>query len=306
LGAAQALHLTIDVLRFPGCNILLPRPGFSLYEAICSYFNVEARFYDLLGDSNWEIDLHHVEALADDNTIAIIICNPGNPCGSVFSYQHLAQVATLAGELKMSIIADEVYAKMVFGKTPFVSMATFSTVVPVIAIGSISKGWLATGWRLGWIAMWDPHGILKKAQIPEGILTLMQIESGPCTPIQATLPDILHYTPNSEFEKTCEHLRLGSDLSYVRASKIKGLSVPTRPEGSMFMMVKLDIALFDNISSDTEFTLALLREESVLVLPGIAFGIPDWFRIVFALSLPQLGAAWDRIGEFCSRHVRQN
>ncbi|CAM6090319.1 unnamed protein product [Calypogeia fissa] len=304
-GAAQALHVSIDAFRFPGCNILLPRPGFSLYEALCRYYNVEPRFYDLLEDSNWEVDLHQVAALADDNTAAMLVCNPGNPSGSVFSQKHMSQIATVADELQLTIIADEVYARTVFGKTPFVSMAKFSALAPVVSIGSISKGWLATGWRLGWLAIWDPNKILKKAKIPEAVLNIMQISAGPATPMQAALPEILQNTPQSFFDKTQDHLRAGADVCYTRASKIQGLSVPTRPEGSMFMMIKLDLSMFEDINSDTEFTQVLLREESVLVLPGIAFGIPNWFRIVFALSIPQLGEAWDRIEEFCSRHVRQ-
>lgn len=94
-GCSQAIQHCLDVLRFDGCNFLIPRPGFPVYETLCSYYGVECRHYDLLQDRSWEVDLVQVSKLADNNTAAIIICNPGNPCGTVFEYDHLSQVRVI-------------------------------------------------------------------------------------------------------------------------------------------------------------------------------------------------------------------
>ena len=80
------------MLARPGANILLPRPGFPLYELSASFRGVEVRHYDLLPEKGWEVDLDVVEALADQNTVALVIINPGNPCGNVYSYHHLEKV----------------------------------------------------------------------------------------------------------------------------------------------------------------------------------------------------------------------
>ena len=79
-------------LARPGANILLPRPGYPFYEARAAFSRVEVRHFDLLPEKGWEVDLEGVEALADAKTVAIVIINPGNPCGNVFKYEHLKKV----------------------------------------------------------------------------------------------------------------------------------------------------------------------------------------------------------------------
>lgn len=82
----------MSILAQPGSNILLPRPGFPLYEGRTTFSSLEVRHFDLIPDRGWEVDLEAVEALADENTVAMVIINPGNPCGNVYSRDHLAKV----------------------------------------------------------------------------------------------------------------------------------------------------------------------------------------------------------------------
>jgi tyrosine aminotransferase len=188
--------------------------------------------------------------IADNHTVAWIVCNPSNPCGSVYKYQHLIKIANTAEKLKVPIISDEIYAHMVFGATGFTPMAAFSLKVPVLTVGGISKRWLAPGWRVGWIIIADPKGILFRGKIVEALTRLMQMTIGTSTVSQ----------------------------------------------------VKIDPTAFTDITSDVEFASLLVEEESVVVLPGAAFGAPNWLRIVFASPLPLLEEAWDRIDHFCLRH----
>ncbi|CAK9185404.1 unnamed protein product [Ilex paraguariensis] len=95
LGCTQAIEVILSVLARPKANILLPRPGFPYYEARCRYSHLEFRHFDLLPEKGWEVDLDQVEALADENTVAMVIVNPGNPCGNVFTYQHLKKDSVL-------------------------------------------------------------------------------------------------------------------------------------------------------------------------------------------------------------------
>ena len=83
------------MLARPGANILLPRPGFPIYELCAAFRQVEVRHYDLLPEKGWEVDLDAIEALADKNTVALVIINPGNPCGNVYTRQHLEKVSVL-------------------------------------------------------------------------------------------------------------------------------------------------------------------------------------------------------------------
>lgn len=91
-GANHAIEIILSVLARPGANILFPRPGYPLYEARASFSNLEVRHFNLLPHKSWEVDLESVEALADNKTIAMVVINPGNPCGNVFTFQHMQKV----------------------------------------------------------------------------------------------------------------------------------------------------------------------------------------------------------------------
>ena len=92
-GCTQAIDVALMMLARPGANILLPRPGFPIYELCSAFRNVEVRHFNLLPQQGWEVDLDAIETLADKNTVALVIVNPGNPCGNVYSYQHLKKVS---------------------------------------------------------------------------------------------------------------------------------------------------------------------------------------------------------------------
>lgn len=115
-GCSHAIDLCICVLAKHGQHILIPRPGFPLYKTLTSVYGVQYKQYNLLADKNWSIDLEHLESLIDDNTAAIVINNPSNPCGSVFSRTHLMQILELAEKYRKPIIADEIYDKFVFSQ----------------------------------------------------------------------------------------------------------------------------------------------------------------------------------------------
>uniref|UniRef100_A0A7N2KY59 Aminotransferase class I/classII large domain-containing protein n=1 Tax=Quercus lobata TaxID=97700 RepID=A0A7N2KY59_QUELO len=136
VGCSQAIEIILSVLARPGANILLPKPGYPFYDVRAAFSHLQVCHYELLSDQSWEIDLGSVEALADENTVAIFIFSPGNPCGNVFTYQHLKKVAETAKKLGILVIADEVYHRIVFGSDPFVPMGEFGSIVPV-TLGSI-------------------------------------------------------------------------------------------------------------------------------------------------------------------------
>ena len=167
----------MSTLAVPGANILLPRPSYPMYDSRAAFSQLEIRRYDLLPENGWEVDLDAVEALADEKTAAILVINPCNPCGNVFSRQHLQKIAETASKLGVLVIADEVYKDITFGETPFVSMAEFADIVPVMLLGSISKRWCVPGWRFGWMATLDPHNIMKDSGVCCCLINLLQVNS---------------------------------------------------------------------------------------------------------------------------------
>ncbi|KAL3332999.1 hypothetical protein AABB24_033188 [Solanum stoloniferum] len=109
------------------------------------------------------------------------IINPGNPCGNVYTEQHLKKVAEMARKLGILVISDEVYAHLTFGSKPFVPMGIFGSIAPVITLGSISKRWIVPGCRLGWLVTNDPNGILKEHGVIDSIAGYLNISSDPAT-----------------------------------------------------------------------------------------------------------------------------
>ncbi|CAI9088716.1 OLC1v1023135C1 [Oldenlandia corymbosa var. corymbosa] len=289
-GCTQAIEMVLSILARPGANVLLPRPGFPIYGLCASFRNIEARYYDLLPDNGWEVNLDTVEALADHNTIGLVIINPGNPCGNVYRCQHLEKIAETAERLRIAIIADEVYGHLAFGATPFVPMGVFGSKAQIFTLGSLSKRWLVPGWRLGWLVMNDPCGEFKNPKFIERVKKYCDICGGPATFIQAAVPQVIQQTNEAFFAKTNKMLKRTSNLCYEKLKEIPGISCPSKAEGSMALMVKLDLSLLEDISDDMDFCFKLAREESVIILPADPASIEEG-----------LG----RLKAFCKRHSKQ-
>lgn len=285
--------------------MLLPRPGFPLCQVLCDYHGVEPRYYDLAPDRDWEIDLDSVAAAADERTCALVVNNPSNPCGSVFSAQHLKDVLSLAEELRLPVIADEVYTDMSFGDT-YVSCASVSPNVPILAVSALSKRWVAPGWRMGWVTVHDAHGAFREGGVQDTLLKICQVTLGPAAPLQAAVPAIIGGGSAEDKWKTGVLGALEESAQYCieRCKSVPGLEVASNPQGTMYLMVRVRTDEYRDIDGAVEFAGALLQEESVAVLPGECFFYPGFIRVVFCASLDILEEAWDRIDAFCRRrHV---
>jgi len=303
LGCSEALSHCIAALAVKGSNILLPRPAFSLYEVLCAYHGMECRYYDLLPDKGWEADLDSLAAIADDNTCAVLINNPSNPCGAVWSRDHLTKVMAACADLKLPVIADEVYSGMTFGE-PYVACAAIASNVPVLSVCALSKRWLAPGWRLGWISVYDAEGALASAGVPDTLLKFCQVSLGPTEPLQAAIPAILSETGPEWYQEKLHALERQAKVCVERARRTPGLSVASEPQGAMYFMVQIEPGALMGIGNDDlTFARELLREESVSVLPGQCFMLPGYFRVVFAPPVDVLEQAWDRIEAFCERRA---
>nr|GEW04096.1 tyrosine/nicotianamine aminotransferase, pyridoxal phosphate-dependent transferase [Tanacetum cinerariifolium] len=304
VGAEHAIHVLLTILDFPGANILLPRPNYPTYEARARFSSLEVRHFDLLPEKGWEVDTDHVKAMADDKTVAIVLINPGNPCGNVFTYEHLKKIAEMARELGILVISDEVYAHQVFGEKPFTPMGAFGDIVPVVTLGSLSKRWIIPGWRFGWIAINDPKGILHKTGIADSIKSCLMIAGEPPTVIQGAVPHILENTPDSFFMNINKLLKESANMVFERLKEIPLVTCPHKPEGSMFAMVKLNLSTLNDIVDDTDFCMKLAKEESMILLPGNAVGMKNWVRMSFAAEPTVLEDAIVRMKAFCLRHAK--
>lgn len=303
IGGTQAIDIILPVLACPGANILLPRPGYPQYDSRAACCLLEVRYFDLLPQRGWEVDLDSVEALTDENTVAMVVINPSNPCGNVFTYQHLKKVAETAKKLGICIIADEVYAHVAFGSNPFVPIGVFSSIVPVITIGSLSKRWLVPGWRTGWIATCDPHKIFQKTGIVKNIISYLEITSDPLSFMQAAIPQILEKTKPEFHFKNLNMMKEAADIFYDVCKEIPCLRCPHKPEGAMSAMVEINFSQVKGIVDDVDFCDKLAKEESVILLPGVTVGLKNWLRISLAVDPSDLEEGLSRLKSFSLRHA---
>ncbi|XP_075440029.1 tyrosine aminotransferase [Ascaphus truei] len=301
-GCSQAIELALGVLANPGQNILVPRPGFSLYKTLALSMGIEVKFYNLLPEKSWEIDLKHLESLVDDKTACIIVNNPSNPCGSVFSKKHLQKFISVAMRQCVPILADEIYGDMVFGERKFQALAPLSSSVPILSCGGLAKRWLVPGWRMGWILIHDRKDIFGK-EIREGLVRLSQRILGPCTVVQGALDNIINRTPQEFYDNTISFIKCNADLCYNTLCAIPGLC-PVRPAGAMYLMVGIDMEHFPEFENDVDFTERMISEQSVFCLPATCFEYPNYFRIVLTVPENMMHEACSRIREFCEQHYQ--
>jgi tyrosine aminotransferase len=303
-GCSCSLDLCISAVANPGQNILVPLPGFPLYTTLANGLGIKTKEYNLIPENDWQVDLDHMESMIDENTVAILVNNPSNPCGSVFDEAHLTEILKIAEEHCLPIIADEIYEHFVFNgsEKPYTPIAKLSKNVPVLSCGGLTKRYLVPGWRLGWITLHDRNGIFQESGIRKGLHSLSQRIIGANTIVQGALPSILKDTPASFFNETLDIIEANAKLSFEKLSQIPGLR-PVMPSGAMYMMVGIDGAGFSkDFSNDLEIVEAMVTEQSVFCLPGKCFNIPNFFRIVLTVPGKLMAEACDRIAEFCEKH----
>ncbi|XP_037938523.1 tyrosine aminotransferase [Teleopsis dalmanni] len=300
-GCSSALEYCILALADSGQNILVPRPGFCLYHTLSEGLNIEVRYYDLLPEKQWQADLVQLESLIDENTAALLINNPSNPCGSVFNKKHLEDLIGICERNFLPIIADEIYEHFVFPGSKHFAISSLSKNVPVLSCGGLTKRFLVPGWRMGWIIIHDRDQRLGDAVT--GLKNMCARILGSNTIIQGALPDILEKTPQSYFDSVIHVLHSNAKLAFKMLRRVRGLK-PIMPNGAMYMMIGLDIERFPEFKDETHFVQELVNEQSVFCLPGNCFEYPNFMRIVLTVPGEMVEEACLRIMEFCEVHYK--
>lgn len=300
-GVSGALELALGAVANAGDNVLVPKPGFPLFKTMLDCFGVEARYYAVLPTQDWEIRVEDLAVLADEKTAAIVVNNPSNPCGSVYSTEHIRRIVEAASALRLPIIADEVYADMVFSGRKFTSIAAMSKDVPVLSVGGLSKQFVVPGWRTGWLLVHDRNNVLEIGQVRKGLRQLSTRMLMPNAPTQALIPYLMETSAKSDgLAKLMLSLEENAEAVMEALSSAAGISC-VRPQGSMYLMAGIDVERL-GFADDLSFAKALRSEESVFVLPGQCFQAPNFMRIVFCAPPPMLREAGARIVRFCARH----
>lgn len=304
-GVSGALELALAGLLDEGDNILVPCPGFPLLRTIAEHLGASVREYPLMADQDWQMNLSCLEQLVDGRTRALVVNNPSNPCGSVWSTAHMEDILRVAAELRLPILSDEVYADMVFSSSRFAPFGMLSLDVPVISVSGISKQFAVPGWRLGWVVLHDRDRILERAGYRDGLQRLTTRMLLPNALAQAVLPVALGEQEQRDAFLTdlMQHLATNAALFSEKLADVPGLRC-IMPQGAMYMMIRVDCSRFREIRSTMEFCQQLYAEESVLTLPGECFGASGFIRVVTFPPQAAIAEACVRIQRFCTRRAQ--
>lgn len=297
-GGSGSLEMCFLILANAGENILVPRPCFS-YRTWILGAAIEARAYNLNPSKDWEIDLEHLELQIDQKTRGILINQVGNPCGNVFSKQHLLDIIAIAERHRLPIICDDIYEHFVFPGVEYFSVASLSKNVPVLSCSGLTKRFIMPGLRMGWISIHDRHDALK--EIKQGLIRTCGRNLGPNCTVQIALPEILRNTPQEFFDDTTKRVHQHALVAFNLLRDAPGLN-PIMPKGAFYMMIGINLKNFPEFSSCLEFVEGLIAEQSVLTFPGPCFDFPGYFRVVLTVPEDLIIEACNRIHEFCHKH----
>ncbi len=296
-GTSEGIELALTALAGPGDDVLVPVPTYPLYTAVRAKIGARAVFYDTRPEQQWLPDVQQIRKLIGPTTRALVVIDPNNPTGAVYPPQVRRELVALADEHNIPLLADEVYADLAF-EGPVPAIASIDPDAPVITFSSLSKAYLAPGWRSGWPAVGrterlnDVLGAIKK--LADGRLCST-------APMEYAIAAALD-GDRSHQQVFRDQLRERSALTVERLNAVEGLSV-VPPAAAFYAMPKVELPPG---TSDADYVLALLRATGVLCVYGSGFGTkPEdgFFRVVFLASPAELSEIYGLIADFTSDYL---
>jgi alanine-synthesizing transaminase len=299
-GTSEGIELALTALAEAGDEVLVPVPTYPLYTAVLAKIGARPVFYRTDPSRGWLPDVDHVRSLVSPATRALVVIDPNNPTGATYSSEIRRGLIELAERHNFPLLADEVYGDLAFDG-PVQALAALDPDAPVISFSSLSKAYLAPGWRAGWMAVGRTERL---DEVLGGIRKLADGRLCATGPMEYAIEAALtgDRTHQDRFRAA---LRERAELTTRRLNAIEGMTV-VAPTAAFYAMPR--VALPPGVT-DEDFVLALLRATGVLCVYGSGFGTrPEdgFFRVVFLASPAELSGIYDAIDsftrEFLARH----
>jgi alanine-synthesizing transaminase len=292
LGTSEGIELALTALAEAGDEVLVPSPTYPLYTAVLAKIGARAVFYRTDPARGWLPDLDHIKSLITPATRALVSIDPNNPTGAVYPDETRRALVDLADRHNLPLLADEVYADLAFDG-PVDAVARHNPDAPVITFSSLSKAYLAPGWRAGWMA------VGRNERLDEVLAAVKKLADGrlcAAAPMEYAITEALNGDRSHQVAFRSA-LRERAELTTSRLNSIPGISV-VAPTAAFYAMPR--IALPPGVT-DEQFVLSLLRATGILCVYGSGFGTrPEdgYFRIVFLASPRELSSIYDDIATF--------
>ena len=302
-GVSEAASMLMDALIGTGDEVLLPSPCYSLWSNNTYLSGGKAVFYRCDPTNNWNPDIDDIKSKITPRTKAILVINPNNPTGAVYSHETLVAIADIARKNKLVLLSDEIYDRLVMDGLRHESLGAIAPDVPCVTFNGLSKSHIICGFRCGWMVFSGPKGELN--EVKNGVMKLAAMRLCGNALTQLVIPAAL-----VDSESTREMCVPGGRLYEQREAtcaglnKIEGVSY-VRSRAAFYLFPGLDKEQFD-FEDAQDFAMKFLHESHVLVIPGNGF---DWtedlrFRIVMLPEPEVLTKAMDDLKYFLSHHRR--
>jgi alanine-synthesizing transaminase len=304
-GASELIAMSTNALLDDGDELLLPAPDYPLWTASTSLSGGTPVHYLCDEANGWMPNLDDIRAKITPRTKGIVVINPNNPTGALYSDALLKSIVAIAREHGLVIFADEVYDKVLYDGVKHTAIASLSSDVLTLTFNSLSKSYRSCGYRAGWLVV---SGDKRSAQdYIEGLNMLSNMRLCANVPGQWAIQTALGgYQSINDLVCDGGRLRRQRDLAYELITAIPGVSC-VKPSAALYMFPKLDPEVYP-IEDDRQFFLELLQETRVMLVQGTGFNwpTPDHFRIVFLPHEDDLREAIGRISKFLANYRQRH
>lgn len=304
-GVSELIVMAMNALLDVGDEVLVPAPDYPLWTAAVSLSGGKPVHYLCDESKGWQPDLDDMRARINANTRAIVIINPNNPTGVVYSDETLKKIIALAREFDLILYADEVYDKVLYDGIKHTSAAALSEDVLTIIFNGLSKNYRSCGYRAGWMVVCGDKR--RAGDYIEGLNMLASMRLCANVPGQFAIQTALGgYQSIDELVGEGGRMRRQRDLAWKLLTAIPGVSC-VKPQATLYMFPRLDPALYP-IADDQAFITELLEEERVLLVQGSGFNYPDnqHFRLVFLPYEDELRDAVGRVARFLENYRKRH
>ena len=299
-GVSELIVMCMQCLLNNGDEVLVPAPDYPLWTAAVNLSGGKARHYICDEESEWQPDIEDIVSKITPRTRAIVVINPNNPTGAVYSQEILDQIAKIAVEKNLIIFSDEIYDKILYDDAKHIPMASVTDETLVVTFNGLSKSYRLAGFRSGWMIV---TGTKNRAQdFLSGVQMLSNMRLCANVPGQLAVQTALGgYQSINDLILPGGRLLEQRDIAWKMLNDIPGVSC-VKPKGALYMFPKLDPKVYP-IQSDEQFALKLLRAKQILVVHGTGFNWPnhDHFRMVFLPAVGELQEALQKFAEFMAK-----
>ncbi|MGE3277916.1 MAG: aminotransferase class I/II-fold pyridoxal phosphate-dependent enzyme [Vicinamibacterales bacterium] len=297
-GTSEGIELALTALVDEGESVLVPSPTYPLYTAVLAKIGATPAYYRTDPDRGWLPDLDHLRSLITPATRALVVIDPNNPTGAIYPDEVRRELIALAETHGLVILADEVYGDLAYDG-PVPPMATLAPEAPIISYSSLSKAYLAPGWRAGWM------GVGTTPRLDGVLAAIKKLADG-----RLCSPGPMQYAVTAALTGDRSHqvgfraaLAERAALTTARLNAIAGIRC-VAPRGAFYAMPQVSLPPGH---TDEQFVLGLLREKGILCVYGSGFGTPPGdgcFRIVFLAPVEELSAVYDDLADFTAEYLK--